>query len=63
MNARKPKKEFLNLKKIYMPLTLFEFHEKFMLGAFLIKLTQFEKAESVGKIFISLKNLIIKFQN
>ena len=42
-----------------MPLKVFEFREQFMAGAFLIKLTQFEKTGSIDKIFISLGNLII----
>ena len=45
-----------------MPLKLVEFREQFMAGAFLIKLTEFEKTGSIDKIFISLGNLIIKFR-
>ena len=44
-----------------MPLKLFEFLDQFMIGTFLIKLTQFEKTGSIGKLFISLENLKIKF--
>ena len=44
-----------------MPLKQFEFLEQFMIGQFLIKLTQFEKTGSKNKIFISLGNLKIKF--
>ena len=40
-----------------MPLKLFEIHEKILTGAFLIKVTQFEKFESVDKFFIPLGNL------
>ena len=32
-----------------------------MIANFLMKLTQFDKAGSKGKIFISLENVIIKF--
>ena len=35
--------------------------ERFMTGAFLIKLTQLEKTGSIGKIFIPLGNLKIPF--
>ena len=42
-----------------MALKLFEFVKKFMMDTFLLKLTQIEKTGSVGKIFISLGNLII----
>ena len=41
-----------------MPLKLFDFHEKFMIGAYKIKLTQFKKTGSIDQIFISLGNLI-----
>ena len=34
---------------------LFEFLEQFMIGAFLITLTQFEKTGSTGKVFIPLE--------
>ena len=44
-----------------MALKLFEFEEQFMMDTFLLKLTQFEKTGSIGKIFISLENLIINF--
>ena len=40
-----------------MPLTIFELHEQFMIGRFLIKLTLFEKTGSIGIFFISLGNL------
>ena len=38
-----------------MPFQLFEFLEQFMIGAFLITLTQLEKTGSTGKVFIPLK--------
>ena len=44
-----------------MALKLFEFVEKFTKEMFLLKLTQLEKTGSIGKIFISLGNLIKKF--
>ena len=34
-----------------MPLTIFELHEQFMIGHFLIKLTLFEKTGSIGNFF------------
>ena len=37
------------------------FVKQFMMDTFLLKLTQFEKTGSIGKTFISLGNLIIKF--
>ena len=43
-----------------MALQLFEFVKQFMMY-FLLKLTQFEKTGSIGKIFISLVNLISNF--
>ena len=46
-------------KKI--PLELFEMEEQLMMRTFSINLTQFEKTGSISKIFISLKNLKIKF--
>ena len=44
-----------------MALQLLEFVKQFMMYFFLLKLTQFEKTGSIGKIFISLVNLIINF--
>ena len=44
-----------------MALKLFEFQEPFMIEYFLIKLTQFEKTESIGEIFISLGNQTTDF--
>ena len=44
-----------------MPLKLFEFLEQFIIDTLLIKITQFEKIGSIGKIFISRGNSIIKF--
>ena len=48
-----------------MALKLFEFQEQFMIGAFLIKVTQFEIARSISMFFISLGNLkiTIHFRN
>ena len=37
------------------------FVKQFMMDTFMLKLTQFEKTGSIGKTFISLGNLIIKF--
>ena len=45
-----------------MPFKLFEFLEQFMAGTFLIKLIQFEKTESISKIFNTLGNHEIKFR-
>ena len=47
-------------RKIY-GIKLFEFHEQLINDAFLIKVTQFEKTRSIGKILASLRNLKIKF--
>ena len=44
-----------------MALKLLEFQEQFMIDIWLIKITQFTKTGSIGKSFISLGNLIIKF--
>ena len=44
-----------------MDFKLFEFLEQFMISTFSIKSTQFEKTESIGKLFCSLGNLNIKF--
>ena len=45
-----------------MPLEHFQFYEQFMMDAFyLVKITQGEKTRSIGKVFISLRNLIISF--
>ena len=44
-----------------MTLELFQFVEQFKMDTFLLKLTQFEKSGSIGKTFISLRNLIINF--
>ena len=38
-----------------MPFELFEFLERFMIGASLIILTQLEKPGSTGKVFIPLE--------
>ena len=38
-----------------MPLKLFEFLKRFMIGAFLITLTQLDKTGSTGKVFIPLE--------
>ena len=38
-----------------MPFKLFEFLERFMIGVFLITLTQFQKNGSTGKVFIPLE--------
>ena len=46
-----------------MPLKFFEFQEQFVIGAFLIKLTQFEKTRSIGKLFVSLFLIEFQFQN
>ena len=70
MNASKQEKTLtllknLNLqvskKKSWMPFKIFEFLEQFMIGAFLIILTQLEKTVSIGKIFIPLGNVKNKF--
>ena len=45
-----------------MALKLFEFHEHFITGTFLVKLTQFQKTELLGQVFIPLGNLKIKFE-
>ena len=45
----------------YMPLKLHNFHDQFIIGAFSIKSTQSEKTGSIGKIYMSLESLIIKF--
>ena len=42
------------------PLKLFEFLEQFVIDTFSMKLTQFEKTETKGKIFISLENLKVQ---
>ena len=44
-----------------MALKLFEILEQFMMGNFLLKLTQFEKTGSIQKTFFSLGNLITNF--
>ena len=38
-----------------MPFELFEFLERFMIGAILITLTHLEKTGSIGKVFIPLE--------
>ena len=38
-----------------MPFQLFELLERFMIGAFLIRLTQLQKTGSIGKLFIQLE--------
>ena len=45
-----------------MALKLFELVKEFMKDTFLLELTQFEKAGSIRKNFISLKNLINNFR-
>ena len=64
MNASKHKKNTDFVEKIstiniqrknQMPFKLFEFLEQFMIGAFLITLTQLEKPGSSGKVFIPLE--------
>ena len=45
-----------------MTLKLIEFQEQFLNDIFLIKLIKFEKTGSIGKCFISLGNLIMKFR-
>ena len=58
MIARKQKKHsFQILENKYMPYKLFEFQEHLMNGAFLIKLTQFEKTRSISIFLIPLENL------
>ena len=47
-------------RKIY-GIKLFGFHEQFIIDAFLIKVTQFEKTRSIGTILASLGNLKTKF--
>ena len=44
-----------------MPLKLFEYKKQFLIGAFLIKLTQFGKTGVLGEIVLPLENLLIKF--
>ena len=45
-----------------MPLKLFDFHEKFMIGAYKIKLIQFEKKTgSINKIFFAGKPVKMPF--
>ena len=44
-----------------MALKLFEIVEHFMMDTFLLKTTQLEKFESIGKTFSSLGNLMMKF--
>ena len=44
-----------------MALKPIEFVEQFKMEFFLLKLAQFEKTGSIGKIFISLRYLIINF--
>ena len=43
-----------------MALRLHEFQEQIIMDLFLIKSTQFEKNESINKIFIQLRNPINK---
>ena len=45
-----------------MTLKLFEFEEQFIKDILLLKLTQFDKIGSIGRIFISLGYLIINFR-
>ena len=59
MNASKQKKtelvkktQLTNFKKKQISVKLFEFLEQFMIGNFLITLTQLEKTGSIGKYFI-----------
>ena len=42
-----------------MPLNIFEFQKQFMTGAFLIKLTQFEKTGSINELLIPVVSLKI----
>ena len=42
----------ISKKKKQIALKLFEFVEQFILGTWLLKLTQFEKTGSIGKTFI-----------
>ena len=44
-----------------MALKLYEFQEQFLMGIFLMKLTQFEKTRTLGSVFVLLENLEIKF--
>ena len=44
-----------------MHFKLFEINEQFMTGDFLIEINQFEKTGSIGKNYISLRKLMIKF--
>ena len=44
-----------------MTLKLLEIVEQLMMDTFMLKLTQIEKTESIGKTFISLGNLIVNF--
>ena len=60
MNAKKnpdfvEKNSQLRISKKMMPIELFEFLERFMMGTFLINLTQLKKTGSTGKVFILLK--------
>ena len=64
MNASKYKKNTLKLLKIsafkfqrkkWMPFKLFEILEQFMMGAFVITLTQLERTGSTAKVFIPLE--------
>ena len=41
-------------RKKMLPFKLFEFQEQFMIGAFLLILTQLEKTRSLGKVFIKI---------
>ena len=63
MNASKHKKKqsslknshFLNSKEKNMPFKLFDFLERFMIGAFLISLIQLEKTGPTGKVLFRRK--------
>ena len=60
MNASKHLKKHWTLmkkrqRKNYMPFKLFEFLERFMIGAFLITLFQLEKTGSTDKFLFSWK--------
>ena len=57
------KSQFSILKKKKMAVNFCEFLEQFMISTFLIKLTQNEKTGSLGKVFVPLGKLIIKFHS
>ena len=55
MNASKHEKLPNFKEKKWMPLKLFEFLERSVIGAFLVTLNQLEKTGSIGKVFIPLE--------